>query len=555
MRWPRSPWSRSTAVAASAVALLLVGGVLAGVGGARAAEAVRREQDAARTGVVTDLALRVSDVFERADAAAAAAAPEDPVVVRDLRNAVVTQVSAPLTENPVIVDATGVVIATHLAERLTLGTELDAGQRRAATDYVAAAIDNDRTAFALVDRPDALDPPVIRVARPLHNADGDPVALFVSGLPVTEGVVAELLGAAGAVASAGFDAQLLLLADQRALTASGATANAGRATGAMADVGRRVAVRLEAGAGSAQPLAVAARGGTPVVAYAAGVTDGWHVVLYQPQDELVAARAAAQRLVWVLVAIATVVALTPLAFAERRVRTARGEVERAKRSLLAVAGHELRTPLTVVRGMAATVLRRWETLPDPMRKQLVGTIDRQARTLDHLIERLLFAAHVDSGVAGTVNVSAIDIAPVVADAADHHRALTPTHQIRARIDRPLMAQADAKALDQVLFHLLDNAVKFSPAGGEITITAGRVGNSVEIAVTDPGVGLPANATRIFDRFGQTEAVDRRTSEEGGVGLGLYIVKMLTKLMGGQVRAEPAEPLGSTFTVSLRGDIA
>jgi signal transduction histidine kinase len=113
------------------------------------------------------------------------------------------------------------------------------------------------------------------------------------------------------------------------------------------------------------------------------------------------------------------------------------------------------------------------------------------------------------------------------------------------------ALADPRALGDVLEHLLDNAVKYSPSGGTVWIRASGGRGAVEIAIEDEGVGLPASTSRIFGPFEQGESVDKRLHDEGGAGLGLFIVRTLVTRMRGAVRAERRSPRGARFVVQLR----
>jgi signal transduction histidine kinase len=249
------------------------------------------------------------------------------------------------------------------------------------------------------------------------------------------------------------------------------------------------------------------------------------------------------------VAAAAVACLGFVLFALRlRRQERRAEADRV--AMLTVAGHELRTPLTQILGSAQLLSRRWSALDDRRRAQLIDAVGQQARTLERLVERLLHAGRLAAGQERGLNTRPADVGAIARDAAADVRSRV--HTVNVSCDRPVMAQIDPAALRQVLGHLLDNAVKYSPDGGPIDVAvtpATALRRRVEISVTDQGVGLPADHSRIFERFVQGEDTDTRVHDEGGVGLGLAIVRDLVVGMGGSVRAE-RRARGARFVVDL-----
>jgi two-component system phosphate regulon sensor histidine kinase PhoR len=112
------------------------------------------------------------------------------------------------------------------------------------------------------------------------------------------------------------------------------------------------------------------------------------------------------------------------------------------------------------------------------------------------------------------------------------------HDVNVAVGEPtLTAQADATAVEQILVQLLDNAIRYSPAEGPIRVSVERAGRWIRLVVDDEGVGLPADTSRLFELFTQGEAVDTRVRDEGGIGLGLALVRTLTEAMDGRVRLE------------------
>lgn len=290
-------------------------------------------------------------------------------------------------------------------------------------------------------------------------------------------------------------------------------------------------------------------GGVPMLAAVAPVSNGWSV--------LVAGEAAATDAVGrlpVAAALPGVVAvallgLTGIVLADARARRAARRMNASRRAMLAVVGHELRTPLTVILGYTQMLTTRWDRLPEDKRREQVTTVARQSRTLDRLIERLLHAGQLGE-LTKTIAPKTVDLSAVVLEVVAVFSAEAPLHTFVLQVDDEVQVRADRQALVRVLSHLVENAVKYSPAGGAVTIAARTGSRYVQVVVDDEGVGLPADTTRIFDEFTQGQDVDTRGEDEGGVGLGLHIVRTLTEAMGGGVRAERRRAGGARFVVSL-----
>jgi signal transduction histidine kinase len=242
--------------------------------------------------------------------------------------------------------------------------------------------------------------------------------------------------------------------------------------------------------------------------------------------------------------------LVVAAFDVRRRRAlARADVDRA--SFLAIVGHELRTPLTVLKGFIDTLSARWDNLEDGQRHSLVEPLSPQVRRLNRAVERLLVAADIQRGAQRRPSKEPVAVLGSLEEVAGNFRPLAPLHTFEVEAPPDLVATADRKAFAQVLDQLVDNAVKYSPAGGTIALRATRSRGRVEIIVEDEGVGLPSDFGRIFDAFSQGEEVDRRTHDEGGVGVGLFIARTLVDGMGGKIRAERRAPEpGTRLSVTL-----
>ncbi|HTK92312.1 MAG TPA: ATP-binding protein [Verrucomicrobiae bacterium] len=240
---------------------------------------------------------------------------------------------------------------------------------------------------------------------------------------------------------------------------------------------------------------------------------------------------------------------------ERLARETAEAADRAKEQFLAVLSHELRTPLNAVYGWARMLQAGQLDGDDATRA--VEAIVRNADMQVQLIDDLLDVSRIVSGKM-RLDVRAVDLAAVLQDALD---AVRPAAEAKAiRVQRVLDPRAgpvmgDPARLQQVLWNLLMNAVKFTPKGGRVQVHLQRVNSHVEIMVSDTGQGIASEVLPyVFDRFRQSDSSSTRA--HGGLGLGLALVKHLVELHGGSVLARSAgEGMGATFVVSLPLSIA
>jgi PAS domain S-box-containing protein len=230
--------------------------------------------------------------------------------------------------------------------------------------------------------------------------------------------------------------------------------------------------------------------------------------------------------------------------------TAAKELEEAKDLFLATTSHELRTPITVVQGFASTLASRWDKLADADRRSAVQTIADRAGALARLVEQLLLGSRAGAEQLQVSNGS-VDLAELLQGAAVAFRPLSDLHTLEIDVPDDLpQAHGDPMATDIIIGQLLENAFKYSPEGGAVTIGARRDGASIDVTVADRGIGIrPEDRERVFDRFVQGEAGDRRRF--GGIGLGLYIVRQLARAQDGEISAEPRDGGGSTLRLRLR----
>lgn len=225
-------------------------------------------------------------------------------------------------------------------------------------------------------------------------------------------------------------------------------------------------------------------------------------------------------------------------------------LDEAKDLFLATAGHELRTPITVVQGFARTLAARWDQLDDAERRSAVQLIAERAGTLGKLVEQLLLGSRAGAGEL-TVAGCPFDLASVLRDTARASQGLSAQNRVVIDVPDDLpRAYGDPLATDIAVGELLENAFKYSPAGGDVVVRARASGRGLVVLIEDQGVGIAAeDRERVFDRFVQAETGDRRRF--GGIGLGLYIVRRLVEAQGGDVTAELRPGGGTVMRLRLR----
>jgi NtrC-family two-component system sensor histidine kinase KinB len=230
--------------------------------------------------------------------------------------------------------------------------------------------------------------------------------------------------------------------------------------------------------------------------------------------------------------------------------TAAKELEEAKDLFLATTSHELRTPITVVQGFASTLASRWEQLSDADRRAAVTTIAERAGALSRLVEQLLLGARAGAD-ALPVNNASFDLAALLRATVVSFGPLSDKHEVIADVPADLpLAHGDAMATDIIVGQLLENAFKYSPSGGNVTVRARLAGSMIDVDVEDDGIGIaPGDHERIFERFVQGETGDRRRF--GGVGIGLFIVRRLAIAQKATVVAQSRPEGGTVMRLTLR----
>lgn len=226
-------------------------------------------------------------------------------------------------------------------------------------------------------------------------------------------------------------------------------------------------------------------------------------------------------------------------------------VERMKTAFVSTVSHELRTPLTSIKGFVSTLLQDTEGFYDhETQREFLQIIDTETDRLKRLIDDLLNVSRIESGRALQLNPKPVDVPELAEKVAAIQRSYTQKHHIILDFpeDFPTII-ADEDKIDQVLTNLINNAIKYSPRGGEVRVKGVCEGDTVLISVSDQGIGIPKeHQAKIFERFHRVD--NRDTREAGGTGIGLFLVKHLVERHGGQIWVESEEGKGSTFIFRL-----
>ncbi len=219
-------------------------------------------------------------------------------------------------------------------------------------------------------------------------------------------------------------------------------------------------------------------------------------------------------------------------------------IEQMKSDFVSTVSLELRAPLTSVYGFSQTLLREDVAFEEPERRTFLAFIARETERLTTIVDALLNVARLDTGDLA-VALEPTDVGAVLADVVSGAAQTANGHRIVADVEaEDVAAQADPEKLRQVLEQLVSNALKYSPGGGTVTVSARRCPDGVEVAVADEGIGIPpAERERIFTKF-------YKAGGGQGTGLGLFIAQGLVREMGGRIWVESEEGHGSRFTFEL-----
>jgi signal transduction histidine kinase len=222
------------------------------------------------------------------------------------------------------------------------------------------------------------------------------------------------------------------------------------------------------------------------------------------------------------------------------------DLERSRRDLVANVSHELKTPIAAIRAHLENLADGVEEA-DPKTLQVMLA---QTERLTRLVDQLLDLSRLESGEV-PFQREVVAIAPLVSRVFSEITIGRAISDVRLETEVPadVVAEADPERIHQVLFNLVDNAVRFTPPGGEIVVAASERDGRVQIGVADTGVGIaPDHLPRVFERFYRVDA--SRSRDDGGTGIGLAIARSIVEAHGGRIVAESDPGHGSTFTFDL-----
>ena len=222
-------------------------------------------------------------------------------------------------------------------------------------------------------------------------------------------------------------------------------------------------------------------------------------------------------------------------------------IERMKTAFVSTVSHELRTPLTSIKGFISTLLQDTEGFYDKDTvHEFYTIIDQECDRLTRLISDLLNVSRIEAGRALDLNPTPVAIPDIVGKVVAAQKSYTSKHEFVVDLDPDIPTiVADADKFDQILTNLTNNAVKYSPEGGTITVSGRMNDGLVRMCVADQGMGIPKeHLDKVFDRFHRID--NRDTRKAGGTGIGLYLVKHLVEAHGGRIWVESEVGKGSQF---------
>jgi PAS domain S-box-containing protein len=227
-------------------------------------------------------------------------------------------------------------------------------------------------------------------------------------------------------------------------------------------------------------------------------------------------------------------------------------IERMKTAFVSTVSHELRTPLTSIKGFISTLLQDedgsfydFDTV-----REFYTIIDTECDRLTRLITDLLNVSRIEAGRALDLNPQPVNIPQIMEKVVTVQRSYTSKHELVVKVTNEIPTiVADEDKVDQIFTNLTNNAIKYSPDGGTITVTAECEGDIIRCSVADQGMGIPQDhLAKVFDRFHRID--NRDTRKVGGTGIGLYLVKHLVEAHGGKIWVESEHGKGSVFIFEL-----
>jgi signal transduction histidine kinase len=225
------------------------------------------------------------------------------------------------------------------------------------------------------------------------------------------------------------------------------------------------------------------------------------------------------------------------------------QFDKARNQFVSNASHELKTPLSTMKILIETLLYQ-EAYDAGMQKEFLGDVNKEIDRLSGIISDLLTLVNFDSGGI-KLKPTDVRLSSIVQEQTQRLLPLAREHGIEMDcvVKDPCDTIGDATKLTQVFYNVIDNAIKYTPRGGKVSIEVSRSGRKAVVKVADTGIGIPeADLPHIFERFYRVDKA--RSRETGGTGLGLSIVKQILMMHGGDIAATSKEGAGTTFTIEL-----
>jgi two-component system OmpR family sensor kinase len=214
------------------------------------------------------------------------------------------------------------------------------------------------------------------------------------------------------------------------------------------------------------------------------------------------------------------------------------------------ASHELRTPLTIMRGEIEVALRNQRLSKDS--RELLNSINDELIRLSSIVESLMILVKSDTGRL-VFNMQPIALDEFIEELFEETKVLAESKRIRVKLERsqPIRINGDTVRLKQLFLNLIDNALKYTPPRGQVTLTLTKKEGDAVLSVKDNGIGIPRkDQTKIFERFYRVDRSEDNVEDAGGSGLGLSIAKWITEAHNGSIEVKSREGRGSTFVVRL-----
>jgi signal transduction histidine kinase len=225
------------------------------------------------------------------------------------------------------------------------------------------------------------------------------------------------------------------------------------------------------------------------------------------------------------------------------------DVENLRSAFLSMLGHELQTPLSIIKGYTSTLARSDAKWNKKTLREGLQVIEEECDRLSKLVNRLLLASRIESRTV-TLKKEPVQLSAMAKKVVRRLESVTDIHRFEVDFsdDFPEV-YADPDRMEEVLTNLVDNAIKYSPKGERIAVTGRAKGDSVEVAVTDEGIGIPHRELgQVFERFHRGE--NGQVQKVRGMGLGLFICRSIVEAHGGKIEVASEAGKGSKFTFTL-----